>query len=416
MGRETPQALIISSNPSRKRTQDQYYPYRANSDLFYFSGIIHPDLSLVIRNFAEPKAVLVAPYPDPVKQLWEGASAPIGQLAKKAGIQIERSKNHSFSVKKLISGAQHTFTQSINGTLSNSLRDELSRLSQDKFDKLPHTFTDLEVFTSKLRLYKDPSEVLAILDSARITADALYAVASRMQSGVSEREVASFIDYIYKVSGGEPAFSTIVATGSSAATLHYHALNKTIKSGDLVLIDSGAEVDLYAADISRTLPIQDSKMAPDKRKIQRRLYDAVLSAQRAAKKKVRAGVLVRDIYLAAATELTRGLVDVGVLRGGIPALMKREAYKPYFPHGIGHSLGLDVHDVGPMRGNNGFSLEAGMVITIEPGLYFSKPVGRVKQLGIRIEDDLLVTSNGCTDLTGALFPSNYDALLELTSS
>ncbi len=400
---------MISSNPPVQRSADQFYPYRANSDLFYFTGVCTPDTTLVIRNYAKPNAVLIVSPVDPIRKVWEGAPIDPRPLAKAAGVEVSVSKRHTQSVLELLVGADCAYTQAIRGTTSSSVRQDLSSRSVDQLGKLPATFSELEKFTAHLRLFKEPSEIEAIVRATYVTGDALQSAFPYLQPGATERDIGAFIDYYYRCAGGEPAFGTIVAAGRSAATLHYHALSRTMRRGELVLIDTGIELDMYAADITRTVPVGGT-ISP----VHRTLYEAVLSAQQAAISKIKDGVLIKDVYSAAATELTIGLKEVGVLKGATSALMKREAYKPYFPHGIGHSLGIDVHDVGSLRGNQGARLKAGMVFTVEPGLYFNKGVGKVPPCGIRIEDDVLVTKVGSSVLTENAFPKELDELLART--
>jgi Xaa-Pro aminopeptidase len=194
-----------------------------------------------------------------------------------------------------------------------------------------------------------------------------------------------------------PSFQTIVAAGKSAAVLHYHDYTRILKSKELILIDCGAEYNNYAADISRTYPVGD-QLSPQLAA----LLEIVSDAQHAAISEIKAGVSFGKAYAAAAKELTKGLITLKVLKGSLKSLLKKSAFKPYFPHGIGHSLGLDVHDIGRMRNNNESLLKKGMVLTIEPGLYFSKPHGLIPACGIRIEDDVLVTDKGCQILSAGV--------------
>jgi Xaa-Pro aminopeptidase len=260
---------------------------------------------------------------------------------------------------------------------------------------------------SGLRLIKDRSEVRAIKQAGVVTGEALHAVVALLTPGTQEREVAAMIDHLYHVRGATPAFGTIVATGVSAATLHYHRLDRAIRKGDFVLIDTGVELGMYASDVTRTIPVGEISEA------QATIYEAVLAAQRAAIKKIRNNVLIRDLYLAAAREITHGLKEVGVLKGNIASLIKKEAFKRYFPHGIGHSLGIDVHDVGGLRGTQDATLSEGVVFTIEPGVYLPKPTKHLPALGIRIEDDVLVGRSGCTVLTDKVFPKELSRVAEL---
>jgi Xaa-Pro aminopeptidase len=268
---------------------------------------------------------------------------------------------------------------------------------------------DAEQFTARLRLFKDPSEVAKIKEAAEITGGALQNVLPLIEAGVAEREIGAFIEYFYKVHGAEPAFGTIVASGASAATLHYRSLSRKLKKGELLLIDTGAELDMYASDITRMIPVGGTTSLE-----LRDLHDIVLRAQLIAIKKVRPGVRMVDVYNAAAKELVYGLKYLGILKGNVSQLLKKGAFKPYFPHGIGHPLGIDVHDATPTGQES--ILEKGMVITIEPGLYFPKPTGPLPACGVRIEDDVLVTSRGHEVLTATAFTKDLNELGMLMGS
>jgi Xaa-Pro aminopeptidase len=401
-------ALILSSNPTAVRSADQHYKYRPNSDLFYLSGILGPDVSLLVRNFETPRVLLIVPPRDPVKVLWEGEQEAYAPVAKKIGAGILRSKHPQTTLKEHLKGAEVLFTQSIPGTTSYSLRSELTSRPLERLGRLPSTFADSEKVLAALRLYKDPSEIREITECIGITGAVLRAAVPLITTRARESDLAHFIDYYYGLAGGEPAFGTIVASGASAATLHYHQLKRTMRSGDLLLIDTGIERGLYSSDISRTVPVGGTLSGA-----QEVLYEAVLAAQKAAIKKVKHGALIRQVYLAAAKELTLGLKELGILQGTTSRLMAKEAYKPYFPHGIGHSLGLDVHDVGGLRGNTGARLEKSMVFTIEPGLYLPKPTKHLPACGVRIEDDVVVTDRGCKVLSEKAFPKELRSIREL---
>jgi Xaa-Pro aminopeptidase len=307
-------------------------------------------------------------------------------------------------VRDLLQGSEVVYTQGLTGTVSAAVRSEISRLTGEAPRNSPHTVGSAETFLAPLRLIKSASEVAAIREAGEVTGEVLHAVLPLLEPGSSEREVGALIDYYYRLCGGCPGFETIVAAGPSAATLHYHALTRSIKDGDMVLIDTGIELGLYNADITRTIPVGTISEA------QGVMYDSVLRAQYAAIKKVKHNALIRDIYLAAAKELTIGLKEVGILKGQLSTLVSKGAYKPYFPHGIGHSLGIDVHDVGGLRGNQEARLQKGMVFTIEPGLYFPKATKHLPACGVRIEDDVVVTASGCINLTEKVFPKERDAM------
>lgn len=402
---ETPSALVVSGNPGAIRSRDTHYPYRPNSDLYYLTGSSAEEVTLVLRPHAKDPIVLLAPPNDPVKNMWDGAPAPVKPLAKSLKAELITTNEPLKTAINLLRGTSVCYAQSISGTLSAQIKADLSTRGAHELRGLPQSLVDVEALTAQLRMIKDPSEVKAIKDAASITGDALLYALGIVQSGVREREIAAFIEYFYRAQGAEPAFGTIVASGPSAATLHYRALTRTVKNGELLLIDTGAEFNMYASDITRMVPVGgviSSEL--------RALYEIVLSAQTAAIKKVKPGVVIAEVHKAAATEITRGLKEVGILKGAVSELVKKGAYKPFFPHGIGHSLGIDVHDASPA---GAIRLSKGMVLTIEPGLYLPKAIGRFPACGIRIEDDVLVTSRGHEVLTEETLPKDLNSLLEL---
>jgi Xaa-Pro aminopeptidase len=405
------EALVISSNPLCVRSRDTHFPFRQNSDLYYFTGSYAEETTLVLNPHSKTPVTLVAPPHDPVKKVWDGEQVNLKSLAKDISAELVLTKDALKALVGLVRGVEKIYVQSINGTASSALKAEISQRSVTALRGMPTTLAEVERFTAHLRLYKDPSEIALIEAASEITSDALFGMLPLVRGGADEREIGAFIDYSYRSKGAEPAFGTIVATGRSAATLHYRALNRKLRDGELLLVDTGAERDMYASDVTRTVPVGVS-IDP----ALRYLYDTVLRAQECAIAKVKPGALISDVYKAAAMELTYGLKELGILKGKLSALMTKAAYRPWFPHGIGHSLGLDVHDVGPSSGDRLERLEPGMVVTIEPGLYFSKPAGHLPACGVRIEDDVLVTLTGHKVLTESVFPKDLDTVLGLLGS
>ncbi len=223
-----------------------------------------------------------------------------------------------------------------------------------------------------------------------------------------EYQIAANIEYWFKLQDCGVAFPSIAAAGRSAATLHYQDHSQALRSSEMLLIDCGATYKGYAADITRVLPVSGRF---DKQ--QARIYDAVLAAQLAAIAKIKHGVRILDVYNAAAKELCYVLRDLKIIKGkNISKPLKDKAFAPWFPHGIGHSLGLDTHDIGKLRGNNDARLKAGMVFTVEPGLYFPKKIAGVAACGVRIEDDILVTKTGCRVLSAG-FPKERQEIESL---
>jgi Xaa-Pro aminopeptidase len=347
--------------------------------------------------------VLIAPPEDKVRNMWDGAPPPVKPIAKALKATLLTTHEPVKQVLSLLRGHDAVYLQSIEGTPSAGVKHDLSSRSTYLLRNLPATLVDAEQFTARLRPFKDPSEIAKIKEAAEITGGALQNVLPLIEAGVVEREIGAFIEYFYKVHGAEPAFGTIVASGGSAATLHYRTLSRKLKKGELLLIDTGAELDMYASDITRMIPVGGTTSPA-----LRDLHDIVLRAQLIAIKKVRPGVRMMDVYNAAAKELVYGLKYLGILKGNVSQLLQKGAFKPYFPHGIGHSLGIDVHDATPTGQES--ILEQGMVITIEPGLYFRKPTGPLPACGVRIEDDVLVTSQGHEVLTANAFTKDLDEL------
>lgn len=405
------EAVVISSNPHMVRSRDTHFPYRTNSDLFYFTGSHIEDITLVLRPHSKDPVVLLVRPEDKVKTVWDGPQPSVRPLASMLKAEVVTSTDHLKSLLNLVRGYDVAYLQSIPGTASAALKSEIASRSSYANRGLPQSLIEVERFTARLRAFKDREEITRIQEAAALTGDALLHVFPLLQSGSTEHEIGAFIDYFYRANGAEPAFGTIVAAGKSAATLHYRALTRKLREGEFVLIDTGCELNMYAADVTRTIPVGES-LAPQLLD----LYDIVLRAQLCAIKKVRSGAAIKDVFDVAARELTVGLKYLGILKGSLPQLMKKQAYRPYFPHGIGHSLGIDVHDASPGINDKIERLEAGMVITIEPGLYFSKPVGPLPACGVRIEDDVLVTTKGAEVLTAGVFPKGMQSLLEIGRS
>ncbi len=401
-------ALVVSSNPSQIRSRDTHYPYRANSDLYYLTGSRAEDLTLVLRPHSPEPVVLIAPPEDKVKNLWDGAPAPIKPLATSLRARLVLTTEPAKQIISLLRGYDTAYLHATAATPSGAVKEDLSSRSSALLRNLPTSLVDAEQFTARLRILKESSEIAQIKRSAELSGEALQNALPLMEAGVLEREIALFLEYFYRIHGAEAAFGTIVASGASAATLHYRSLAKRLKKGELLLIDSGAELDMYAADITRMVPVGGA-ISPQLKD----LHDIVLRAQMIAISKIRPGVPMIDVHRAAARELTYGLKYLGILKGNVSQLIKKEAYKPYFPHGIGHSLGIDVHDATPA--GESAVLQKGMVITIEPGLYFQKPTGPLPACGVRIEDDILVTARGHEVLTANAFTKNMDELSTLMS-
>jgi len=398
-------ALVISGNPVTYKSEDTQLPTRPNSDLYYLTGSIEQELVLLLRPDSKPNVLLIAPPENPIRTLWEGRRQNPKTIARSLGIDYEQAAAPIARVLHLVRGANTLYCQGNPGSVSHQIGAELTKKRSFERFGMPNKVGNSHVIISQLRLYKDQEELGCIEDALAATSRALHSAAQMIQRGTFEFEVAASIDYVFKMLGCEVAFPTIVGSGPNAAVLHHVNLKRAMKNGEMVLIDCGAEVDLYAGDLTRVIPV-GGKFEP----WQRDLYQVVLKAQQAAIKSIKPGVLYKKVYDAAAREITYGLVHLGILRGKASDLFTKGAYKAYFPHGIGHSLGLDVHDVGKLTN---MALKPGMVMTIEPGVYLQEQKRRFPRCGIRIEDNILVTNKGSVVLSEESFPTEIEEIEDL---
>ncbi|MCO6431734.1 MAG: aminopeptidase P N-terminal domain-containing protein [Deltaproteobacteria bacterium] len=396
-------ALLISSASPVPSSRDMHHPFRQSSDFYYLTGSLAADMALLIKSSAA-KPVLFYLKPDPVRLLWEGKQEDGREVARRIGAEARAVKDFSAEILSQLRGTEALYYQNEAGTVGARVATYLFALGSHERGKYPNIFLHSDVMLERMRLIKERGEIKAIYNAAQVAIEALFSCLDTIQPGVSESHITASIDYVMGLHGCKPAFNTIVACGPSASVLHYHSGTRRLKSGDMLLVDWGASFKMYCSDITRTLPVGASF-----NEIQRDLYLTVLTAQERAIQKVRHGAKISAIYDAAARTITEGLLDIGVLKGKLSKLMEQKAYKTFFPHGIGHSVGLDAHDIGNLRGNNEAVLEAGMVFTVEPGVYFARKKGRVPACGIRIEDTVAVTPTGCEVLTAA-FPKKIDEI------
>jgi Xaa-Pro aminopeptidase len=389
-------AVVLSSSSQVTRSRDISHPFRQESDFYYLTGISEPGYTLLLSsNLSEP--ILLTPPVDQVRVVWDGAGVPATAYAKRLGAKLIETNNPKAELLKSLKGIDLLYYQNSKGSLGREIANDLFNLSSHLRGALPSRFAHIDTLLTPLRLIKDRVEIDLIRRAAQVTNAALFGALSLIEPGASEQEVSGVIEFYFRSSGAVPAFSSIVASGASAATLHYHKLAGTLKKGDLLLLDVGAEMELYSGDISRVLPVSGRFTTP-----QKDLYQVVLNAQKSAIRKMRPGTAMIDVQRHAIGILTEGLVDMGVLRGKVSKLIASQAYKKYFPHSIGHPLGLDVHDVGTAS-STPLLLKPGMVLTVEPGLYFAKKTGKIPACGIRIEDDILITK-GAPEVLSEGFP------------
>ena len=397
---------IIPGAREVTRSRDTEYPFRQNSDLFYLTGFEEPDAVLVlVPGRRQGQVVLFCRERDPDMELWngyrlgpEGALAylgvddafPIDDLDEILPGLIEGTQRIYYSM-----GHDDVFDQRVMGWV-NQIR-KLVRTGAAP----PADFTDLAFLLHEQRLIKSAAEVRVMRKAGEISAAAHVRAMQECQPGRYEYHLEAAIQHTFAEHGARfPAYNSIVGSGANACVLHYTENASKMRAGDLVLIDAGCEYQGYAADITRPFPVSGQFSNE-----QRAIYDVVLEAQRAAIAKVRPGNTWNQPHDATVRVITRGLIKLGLLRGKERELIKAEAYRDFYMHRAGHWLGLDVHDVGEYRVDGRWrQLEPGMVLTIEPGIYIAadntKVPKRWRGIGVRIEDDVVVTEQGCDVLTG----------------
>ncbi|HEY0021812.1 MAG TPA: aminopeptidase P N-terminal domain-containing protein [Longimicrobium sp.] len=399
---------VLPAGPELLKSRDTEIPYRQGSDFHYLTGFPEPGaIAVLTPHDPEHRLTLFVRPRDPEREVWNGARAGVEGARERFGADaaypIEQLDEH---LGKLLEPADAVWI-SLTGT-AGDLEMRVLRLvagfrsTRPRAGKGPVDVRDPGSVLDAMRLVKEPEEIALIRTAAELAARGHLAVMRAGRAGVGEWELQALLDHTYRSAGAEcgTAFPAIVGSGANATTLHYHANSRCIEEGDLVLVDSGAEVGMYCSDITRTFPASGRFSAP-----QRRVYDVVRASVDAAIGAIRPGAPFSGVHEAARRVLVQGMVDLGLLTGEVDALIESEAFKRFFMHQTSHWLGMDVHDVGMYRDRTGESvaLQPGMVLTVEPGLYIPADADDVpaelRGIGIRLEDDVLVTVDGNEILT-----------------
>ena len=398
---------IIPAAAVQSRNRDVEHPYRQDSDFQYLTGFPEPEaVAVLLPGRKQAEYVLFCRERDPEMEMWNGFRAgqdgacevfgaedsfPISDIDDILPGMLEGCERVFYTM-----GCMPEFDQKVLGWV-NQIRGNSRSGSRP-----PGEFVSLEHLLHDMRLFKSRSEVSVMRKAAKISIEAHKQAMRVCEPGMMEYEVEAEFLHGFRKKGAEPAYSSIVGGGSNGCILHYVNNNAELQEGDLLLIDAGAEVECYASDITRTFPV-NGKFSP----AQRDIYNLVLAAQKAAINKVQIGNHWNEPHLAAVKVITKGLVKLGILKGQPGKLIKEEAYKRFYMHRTGHWLGMDVHDVGDYKLDGEWRvLEPGMMLTVEPGIYIpSGSKGVAKKwwdIGIRIEDDVLVTRKGPDVLTDGL--------------
>lgn len=399
--------LILPAAPERVRSHDTHYPYRQDSDFWYLSGFPEPEAVLVLvpgRKHGE--TILFCRERDAEREAWDGPRAgqegAVAQYGMDDAYPIDDVDEILPGLLEGRSRVYYHFGRDVDFDLKligwlKRVREQVRHGAQP-----PHEFLELGHLLHEQRLFKSRDEIALMQQAADISVRAHRAAMQLARPGLHEYQLQAEIEREFRAADAWPAYGSIVGTGSNACVLHYRANNARSRDGELVLVDAGAEYRGYAADITRTFPVNGRFSAA-----QRALHDLVGAAQAAALAQAQPGIAYEAGHLAAVQTLTEGLLRLGLLKGTLERNLAEGHYKRFYRHKTGHWLGLDVHDVGEYRlAGESRLLEPGMVFTIEPGLYVSADDTSVdakwRGIGIRTEDNVLITADGHRVLTDAL--------------
>lgn len=400
-------AALIFSAPEATRSADSEYPYRQNSDFWYFTGFNEPEAVLVLikSDDTHNHSVLFNRLRDKTAEIWFGRR--LGQEAAPEKLGVDRALAFSEideQLYQLLNGldvvyhAQGEYPYA--DTILFTALDKLRKGSRQNLTA-PASITDWRPIVHEMRLFKSPEEIAVLRRAGEISALAHTRAMQTCRPGMFEYQLEGEILHEFNRHGARFAsYNTIVGGGENGCILHYTENESELRDGELVLIDAGCEYRGYAGDITRTFPI-NGKFTP----AQREIYDIVLASLDAALTLFRPGTSIQDVTSDVVRIMITGLVKLGILKGDVEQLMADNAHRAFFMHGLSHWLGLDVHDVGVYGPDRSRTLEPGMVLTVEPGLYIAPDADvppQYRGIGIRIEDDILITENGNENLTASV--------------
>jgi len=401
--------MLLPAAAERIRNNDNEYPFRQDSDFLWTTGFEEAGGCALLFAAAEgpPRLVMFVPPRDKEREIWNGYRAGVeGAVERHGADEAFPAAEIDAKLAGLLDGQATLwyrvgFDDGWDARVVRALRDLRARARAGA--KAPEVLVEPGEVLHELRLVKGPEEVALLRKAAEITAEGHLAAMRDGLSGRREHQVQAEIEYAFRRRGGNgPGYGTIVAAGANSCVLHYRAGDAVLEDGQVCLVDAGGEYGWYTADVTRTFPVSGSFT-----KEQRALYEVVLDAQKLAIEAVRPGATVDGIHDLTVRRLTEGMIRLGLLRGEVEERIADKAFRKYYMHRTSHWLGLDVHDVGDYTpGKQPRPLAAGMVVTVEPGLYVAAddpdaPEG-MRGVGIRIEDDVLVTEGGGENLTAAV--------------
>ena len=397
--------MLLFAAPHPLRNGDSEYKYRPSSDVLYLTGWEDPEVVVFLRPDAEEPFVLFVQPREPEREVWTGLRAGVGGAVADFGAAAAYPISELASrLPEMLLGATTLYhdlgtRESMDDLVSTALT-AARHMSRKNHQEVPGAIVSLSRLLHEQRLVKSEAEIDLLREAARITGEAHRAAMKATKPGMYEYEIEALIDYTFRSMGGTgPGYTSIVGSGANACILHYISNRDQLAEGDLVLVDAGCEYGWYTADVTRTWPVNGTFSTPA-----REIYELVLATNEAVIDTVQPGTPYTALQELAVRMMTQGLVDLGILTGDVDTLIEDKTYRRFYMHGVGHWLGLDVHDAGKYDlDGEPRALEPGMVLTVEPGLYFSpmdlEVPERYRGIGVRIEDDVLVTENGPDVLT-----------------
>jgi Xaa-Pro aminopeptidase len=395
---------IIPGARETARSNDTHYRFRQDSDFLYLTGFDEPDSIAVVTPGREQKYTLFVRPRDPAQEIW------VGRRAGVEGAKSELGADEAFPIAEfneklldLLDGSKVLYYRlGVNEEMDKQLISTIAsvRTLNRKPIAVPQTIIDPATIVHEMRVIKSDEEIEIMQTAADIAAEAHVEAMKAVRPGMKEYEVEALIEQIFRRRGASgPAYTSIVGAGANATVLHYINNDGELRDGELLLVDAGAEYKGYASDITRTFPISGRYSQG-----QREIYDLVLKAQMACVEMVRPGTTHEQLKQHSIEVLTEGMVELGLLKGSPDELIKEKKHEQFYMHGLGHMLGIDVHDVGVYyQDKKSRPLEPGVVMTVEPGIYVAPNTKDIPEkylgIGVRIEDDVLCTNNGPRVLT-----------------
>ena len=406
---------IVPAASMVTRSRDTEYTFRQDSDFWYLTGFEEPNAWLILSNhprYGESYRAMVVQEKDKSAEIWHGkrlgAEAALARFSLDEAFELQELEE---ALLASIQGQDNVyFSLGHNKSHDRLFTEALNTLRDAPKESLaPRAVHDLQPMLHEMRLFKSACEVAVMKAAGEISARAHKRAMQFAAPGCYEYQLEAEIHHEFAMAGARsPAYSTIVGSGENACILHYTQNNAQVNDGDLILIDAGAEYQGYAADITRTFPANGKFTHA-----QSEIYSVVLNAQKSVLDMLAPGVTLSEAMLHSVEIITQGLVDLGVLEGSVAENLENETWREFYMHGLGHFLGLDVHDVGNYKiDGEDRPLKPGMVITVEPGVYIgldSDAPEKYKGIGVRIEDDVVITATG-VDILTADVPKDIDAI------